>query len=56
MRKGGDKPRPYGFLCRGGVYPRPCELEFCRRLSCQLTAERPQLKADRSMVFLLPCC
>ena len=32
MRKGGDKPRPYTEIRRGGVYPRPCEFEFCKRL------------------------
>ena len=44
-RAGGDKPRPYGNTCRGGVYPLPAELslsstkrpyrDFCKRLSYQ---------------------
>jgi len=32
-RKGGDKPRPYGNLCRGGVYPLPFVISTLAELS-----------------------
>jgi hypothetical protein len=40
---GGDKPLPYKDYRRGGVYPRPCDLELCKRLSYELWAMGSQM-------------
>lgn len=38
-KTGGDKPVPYNKFCRGGIYPLPWVLEFCKRLSFQRASE-----------------
>ena len=36
---GGDKPLPYKENRRGGVYPGPRVIEYCKRLSFQPSAQ-----------------